>query len=188
MGFRAFLMERCATSKIATFVVLHSDDHMLLKIHGCPKWHLWRRDEYFEECFTRHPKNPFRCSDRVVLMLTELNGCCIGHLPRRDGQPIQSQEGHKKITCAQSMPSKRSERQRWYLFDHAQRTLKQRECQHKWDHMSHGLSLTTCINSPRHLQCLWERTRGRSLPLIFSIHVRSGPIYWGGLFILQKRV
>jgi hypothetical protein len=28
---------------------------------------------------------------------------------------------------------------------------------------------------------------GRSLPLIFCIHVRSGPIYWGGLFTSQKR-
>ena len=29
---------------------------------------------------------------------------------------------------------------------------------------------------------------GGALPLIFCIHVRSGPIYWGGLFTLQKRV
>ena len=27
---------------------------------------------------------------------------------------------------------------------------------------------------------------GSSLPLIFCIHVRLGPIYWGGLFTLQK--
>jgi hypothetical protein len=31
-------------------------------------------------------------------------------------------------------------------------------------------------------------TPGRSLPLIFCIHVHSGPIYWGGGITLQKRL
>jgi hypothetical protein len=29
---------------------------------------------------------------------------------------------------------------------------------------------------------------GRSLPLIFCIHVRSGPIYWGGVIHLAKKI
>ena len=35
--------------------------------------------------------------------------------------------------------------------------------------------LTTSISIP-----------GRSLPLIFCIHVRSGPIYWGGIYLAKK--
>ena len=31
-----------------------------------------------------------------------------------------------------------------------------------------------------------QNSSGSSLPLIFCIHVRSGPIYWGVLFTLQK--
>jgi hypothetical protein len=33
-----------------------------------------------------------------------------------------------------------------------------------------------------------RQTSGSSLPLIFCIHVRSGPIYWGGVFTLQKKI
>jgi hypothetical protein len=32
------------------------------------------------------------------------------------------------------------------------------------------------------------RSSGSSLPLIFCIHVRSGPIYWGGGIYLAKNI
>ena len=33
---------------------------------------------------------------------------------------------------------------------------------------------------------IWSWSPGRSLPLIFCIHVRSGPIYWGGYLPCKK--
>jgi hypothetical protein len=33
-----------------------------------------------------------------------------------------------------------------------------------------------------------DKISGRSLPLIFCIHVRSGPIYWGGGIYLAKKI
>jgi hypothetical protein len=35
---------------------------------------------------------------------------------------------------------------------------------------------------------MWLSISGSSLPLMFCIHVRSGSIYWGGVFTLQKRL
>jgi hypothetical protein len=33
---------------------------------------------------------------------------------------------------------------------------------------------------------LWCKASGRSLPLIFCIHVHSGPIYWGVIYLAKK--
>ena len=40
------------------------------------------------------------------------------------------------------------------------------------------------LSMPQPVQCFIMGS-GASLPLIFCIHVRSGPIYWGGLLALS---
>jgi uncharacterized protein YbcC (UPF0753/DUF2309 family) len=59
------------------------------------------------------------------------------------------------------------------------------------------LDKSTAWNRCLHLPCFKnlckiaqasKKSSGSSLPLIFCIHVRSEPIYWGGLFTLQKKL
>jgi hypothetical protein len=48
---------------------------------------------------------------------------------------------------------------------------------HRRMHMEYGVNCLQKI-------CMYGS--GRSLPLIFCIHVRSGPIYWGVIYLAKK--
>ena len=52
--------------------------------------------------------------------------------------------------------------------------------------MLHGIRLAKLQNFGGGWE--WVSYSGGSLPLIFCIHVRLGPIHWEGLFTLQKRL